>query len=128
MKPSDWGCPAFAPKGYGEPPGSGPRVDARKGFAAPASPVACGRRPTPRPVPKALNPPFAPPKPPKALKPVGCQFRAPAPVGLNTAPVLLNVPELLDDGPFGVADVGGVVGSGIEGRDSNSAVPNDDVG
>ena len=48
-------------------------IDARKGFAPPAAPVICGRRPTPGDLLNALN------------APVGCEFIAP--VGWGFKPV-----------------------------------------
>lgn len=42
------GAPLFPPNGAPVICGDIENMDARNGFAAPAAPVACGRRPTPR--------------------------------------------------------------------------------
>jgi len=83
-------------------------IVALNGFAPPASPVACGRRPEPSPDPP-LNAPNAP---------VGCEFSAPAPVDCAPSPLPLA------GGGFG--DSLGDCGMG--GRDSSNAAPKEEDG
>lgn len=107
-KPVDCDARPFAPpKGAPVALGDSENIVARKGFAAPAAPVICGRRPTPGVLPAKLDP-----------SPVGCEFRK----------------ELLPSDGDGVCFdcwlMSGVVGWdwGIGGSDSRSCAPNDDDG
>lgn len=103
------------PKALPVGPGDRENIVARKGLAAPAAPVAWGRKPTPtvEPTPSpcpALNPGPLP-------RPVGCEFSN----------------ELAPKEAEGLcldASILGVVGAdwGIGGRDSSRAAPNDEDG
>jgi len=128
-------------------------IDARNGFAPPAPPVICGRRPAPGDLPRALNAPvgceFSAPvgRDPRPAKdelnaPVGWEFSPPRldekPVGCVPRPdvepdepwLALVFPFCVGKGEFVWGDSPGVVGAdcGIGGSDSRSAAPNVDDG
>lgn len=97
------------PNAFPVGPGESENIVARKGFAPPAAPVACGLSPTP-----TVD---APPTPSPELNAVGCEFSSAA---------LPNEP----DGVCLGCSEPGVVGAdwGIGGSESRRAAPNDEVG